>query len=107
MTIQQELKAIAGQLRVPTLVIGDEVIDGYSKSAMRRTLLEKGYPIDQIESGSAQVDNATDDQPREQGESENLDESTESMEMGNLEEQVLSEITAESDLDFEPLPETQ
>jgi glutaredoxin len=51
--VQQELKSLAGQLNVPVLVVGDEIIDGYSKSAMRKVLLEKHYPIDQLEKNSS------------------------------------------------------
>ena len=51
-TIQQELRDLTGQLRVPTLAIGGEIIDGYSKQGIRRLLLDGGYPLEDIEAGS-------------------------------------------------------
>ena len=51
-TVQQELKALTGQLRVPTLAIGSEIIDGYSKQGIRRLLLDAGYPLEEIEGGA-------------------------------------------------------
>ena len=48
--LQQELDEKTGQLSVPTLLVGDEVLDGYSKNAIKKTLAEKGYPMDRIDS---------------------------------------------------------
>lgn len=46
--LQQELKDRSGGLLVPTVIIGDAVIDGYSKSALYETLSDKGYPLDRL-----------------------------------------------------------
>lgn len=51
-TVQQELQDLTGQLRVPTLAIGGEIIDGYSKQGIRRLLLDGGYPVEEIEAGN-------------------------------------------------------
>ena len=48
-TLQDELQGLTGALRVPTLAVGEAVIDGYSKSAIRQTLIDKGYPLEAIE----------------------------------------------------------
>ena len=44
-SMQQELQQQSGKLQAPTVIIGDKVIDGYSKSALTDALLEKGYPL--------------------------------------------------------------
>ena len=43
LSMQQELQQLSGKLQAPTVIIGDKVIDGYSKSAISDALLEKGY----------------------------------------------------------------
>ncbi|MGI9317850.1 MAG: DUF4124 domain-containing protein [bacterium] len=43
---QNELENIAGALTVPTLVIGDQVLDGYSQNAIKAALTNAGFPID-------------------------------------------------------------
>ncbi len=48
--VQQELKERSGELLVPTVIIGDKIIDGYSKSALYEALSEKGYPLDWFKS---------------------------------------------------------
>ena len=48
LTLQKELQEIIGGLQVPTVLIGDKVVDGYSKSALREALIEKNYPVDQL-----------------------------------------------------------
>jgi len=48
LTLQKELQEIIGGLQVPTVLIGDKVIDGYSKSALREALIEKNYPVEQL-----------------------------------------------------------
>ena len=42
-SMQQELQQRSGKLQAPTVIIGDKVIDGYSKSALTDALLDKGY----------------------------------------------------------------
>ncbi len=49
LTMQQELRLKTGELRVPTLIIGDDMIDGYSKLAIRKSLIANGYPLERIE----------------------------------------------------------
>lgn len=49
-SLQQELQEKTGQLSVPTVIIGDLSIDGYSKFALHQALIDKGYPIGQVES---------------------------------------------------------
>jgi arsenate reductase-like glutaredoxin family protein len=106
-TLQQELKALADALRVPTLVVGDVVIDGYSKSAMRSTLIENGYPIEQIEAGVSPEDDTEDDQLQDEEGTENPEDfiSEESTELQSLDEQAIAEILEEPEFDF--LPESE
>lgn len=47
---QQELMELVGQLRVPAIAIGDMVVDGYSRSALRDALQQQGYPMAELES---------------------------------------------------------
>jgi glutaredoxin len=105
--LQQELKILADALRVPTLAIGDELIDGYSKSAMRNALIENGYPIEQIEAGVS-PEGDTEDDPL-QAEEETADEedlfSEDTMEMENFDDQAIAEISDESEFDI--LPESE
>ncbi len=77
-TLQQELKEISGELTVPTVVIGDKVIDGYSKSALRETLIDKNYPLDQLVAASTGGDstNTLDGEEIETGLDDTLDELT-------------------------------
>jgi len=103
-TLQQELKSLADELRVPTLAIGDELIDGYSKSAMRNMLIDKGYPIEQMEAGVAPLDGAGDEEFQAEGGSENLENLTneELAELENLEEQISAEISDGAEFDLFP-----
>jgi glutaredoxin len=105
--LQQELKILADALRVPTLAIGDELIDGYSKSAMRNALIENGYPIEQIEAGVS-PEGDTEDDPL-QAEEETADEedlfSEDTMELDNFDDQAIAEISDESEFDI--LPESE
>ena len=41
--MQDELKGVAGELQVPTLLIGDKVLQGYNRSALLQSLTESGY----------------------------------------------------------------
>ena len=77
-TLQQELKEISGELTVPTVVIGDKVIDGYSKSALRETLIDKNYPLDQLAAANTGGDstNTLDGEQIETGLDDTLDELT-------------------------------
>ncbi len=43
---QAELEQRAGSLTVPTLTVGDRVLDGYSRSAIRDALVDAGFPVD-------------------------------------------------------------
>ena len=103
-TLQQELKTLADALRVPTLMIGDELIDGYSKSAMRNSLIENGYPIEQIEAGVDPVDDTDGDQLQDEEGAENAEDLTseESTEFQNLDEQAIAEVSDESEFEFLP-----
>jgi glutaredoxin len=44
--LQTELKEIAGELQVPTLIIGDKVLTGYNRTQLRQTLTESGHITD-------------------------------------------------------------
>lgn len=44
--VQQELKKRAGRLQVPTLLIGDKPLTGYSRTALDTELAAAGYPLD-------------------------------------------------------------
>lgn len=96
-TVQQELQLRAGQLKVPTLIVGDEVIDDYSKNAMRRLLAEKGYPMEQLENnGTKDLGSTKDEEFEETAENDFGDQSAE---LENLEDQVLLDGTDEFDSD--------
>lgn len=41
--LQKELTDIAGGLKVPTTVIGDQIISGYSRSKLKEALTSAGY----------------------------------------------------------------
>ena len=47
-TVQQELLSRTGQLRVPTVIVGQDAVDGYSKSGLRRILIDNNYPVDEL-----------------------------------------------------------
>ena len=76
-SMQQELKQKSGSISVPTLSIGDAVMDGYSRTAIRVELVNHGFPMDEIESGqeeasvSAEVSDIDDEENLDE---ENLDE---------------------------------
>ena len=44
--LQNELKKVAGDLRVPALVVKDKAIVGYDRSALLKALSEAGYKTD-------------------------------------------------------------
>ncbi len=44
--VQDELETKSGSLEVPTLIVGDKVIEGYSRSSIKAVLVEAGFPID-------------------------------------------------------------
>ena len=48
---QQELQAASGQLTVPTILVGNDVVDGYSRSGIRKALTDNGYPMEQLAAG--------------------------------------------------------
>jgi len=48
---QQELQSVSGQLTVPTILVGSDVVDGYSRSGIRKALTDNGYPMDQLAEG--------------------------------------------------------
>lgn len=45
MTAQQEMKKLSGQLSVPMLVVGDNVVNGYSTTALEAQLVNAGYEL--------------------------------------------------------------
>ncbi len=44
--LQTELKEIAGELQVPTLIIGDKILTGYNRTQLRQILTESGHISD-------------------------------------------------------------
>ena len=44
--LQQELKEKSGGLKVPTILVGKEVFDGYVESLLARELVAAGYTVD-------------------------------------------------------------
>ncbi len=52
---QAELEKLTGTLTVPTLVIGEQVIDGYSRSAIRAALASAGFPTDVPRNAAAET----------------------------------------------------
>ena len=77
LTSQQELQNLTGQLTVPTVVVGDDVVDGYSRSAIRQILESNGYPIDQLASTDTQV--ASGEQPESATDGELSDNALENL----------------------------
>ena len=67
---QEELQSLTGQLSVPVLAVGDSVLDGYSKTAIRDLLGQKGFPIEQIEENLASASAGQDSQDSDSGGSE-------------------------------------
>lgn len=53
LSFQQELQSASGQLTVPTILVGSDVVDGYSRSGIRKALTDNGYPMDQLAAGGA------------------------------------------------------
>lgn len=43
--LQKELEGKAGALTVPTLIIGDRILNGYSRSAISSRLNQAGFPV--------------------------------------------------------------
>ena len=102
LSLQQELRDQTGQLKVPTVLIGELVIDGYSKSAIKKGLIDNGYPIDEIESGGlVGADNEEKEETIIEGLTEKeLDELTRSFEE-QLQQENANEIEPVSDIQFE------
>ncbi|MEM7193553.1 MAG: glutaredoxin family protein [Pseudomonadota bacterium] len=55
--LQQELQVKTGDLSVPTLIVGESSIDGYSKTAITSLLESKGFPLSESDSGSESESN--------------------------------------------------
>ena len=55
-SLQNELEDKSGSLTVPTLVIGDLTLDGYSRSAITNALKQKGFPLQEPEQASADTE---------------------------------------------------
>ena len=36
---------------MPTILVGSDVVDGYSRSGIRKALTDNGYPMDQLAAG--------------------------------------------------------
>ena len=49
--LQNELKEKAGDLRVPTLLIGDQVITGYNRTSLLAALKQAGYKEEEEKTG--------------------------------------------------------
>ncbi len=45
---QGELEKKTGSLEVPTLVIGDKILGGYSQSLIKTSLIDAGFPVDRV-----------------------------------------------------------
>ncbi len=50
---QSELEQLAGSLSVPTLMIGNTILDGFSRRAITSALQEAGFPISEAEQDNA------------------------------------------------------
>ena len=46
LAMQSELEEKSGSLVVPTLIIGDKILDGFSRSAITNALTEAGFPME-------------------------------------------------------------
>lgn len=62
--LQEELKARAGDLRVPVTIVGDKVVNGYNRAELLAAVEAGGYG----ESGSATQGGETEDTEEESGE---------------------------------------
>lgn len=99
-TLQDELKDLTDALRVPTLAIGDSVIDGYSKSAIRQSLIDKGYPIEDIENNGVDLSDVDTEIPVETQSEQEIQDIIDQFEadesLPGLDEDSVSEIQSES-----------
>lgn len=104
--LQRELQLKIGQLKVPTLIIGDDIIDGYSKREIKRLLEEKGYPINRIEQDGLQVEvESSEDERASLSESELESISNESVTEGvPIDEEILDENEID---ELEPISEIE
>jgi len=71
--LQQELKKKAGEISVPTILIGSKVMRGYVQSLLEGELDAAGYPKEAEASGSGQAnpdEQTTDQQSTDQGDKE-------------------------------------
>ena len=80
---QAELQDLTGALSVPTLVIGNRTLDGFSRAAIKSALVDAGFPIGEPET------NSTENQVSEQQQSVEDD--------SQPEEDVLAEESSEED----------
>ncbi len=103
-SMQQELQEQSGKLQAPTVIIGDKIIDGYSKSALTEALLDKGYLLAE-NSDTANLNESSDEYVNE-GEltDSQLDELTNVFDEA---ENQLEEVESESLFDEEPVIEIQ
>lgn len=52
--LQNELKDVAGELKVPVLVVGDKVVKGYNRTEILNALKSEGYIESEQKSGAAE-----------------------------------------------------
>ena len=83
---QTELKAKAGRLEVPTVLVGDEVMRGYNRGLLENVLENAGFPA--LQSAAADQPAAGGEGDAEQGDEEELE-------------------SAESEIDEEPADDTE
>lgn len=108
-TLQQELQSRSGGLQVPTVIVGDKVVDGYSKSALRDALEGKGYPLGSKSNSSASEEKASDELSGSQLEelTNVFDEVEQQLEDAELEENSADDSEFEFKLDEEPVAEIE
>ncbi|MDH3690495.1 MAG: glutaredoxin family protein [Gammaproteobacteria bacterium] len=86
---QQELKARAGRLEVPALLVGDDAIKGYSTQALDKALAAAGYPESAVDQGaeSAATGSGGQQEPsgQQQGEQIGSEEEIDPVDPANLE----------------------
>jgi glutaredoxin len=106
-TLQQELQSRSGDLQVPTVIVGDKVVDGYSKSALRDALEEKGYPLGSKSNSSASEEDASDELSGSQLEelTNVFDEAEQQLEDAELEEESADDSVFEFESDEDPVAE--
>ena len=93
--MQQELKEKSGRITVPTLIVGESIMDGYSRSALKQTFVDNGFPVDEI----AALDQVSDSDQGSEGSGDGVEEegSENFSEDGSSDDEFSEESSSEDD----------